>query len=456
MEKFIYIKLFIFALLLIFPLLKEKKVRLYHPAILLAFMFFVEYEIPTLYMFINPGQDYLYRLHDFKEMIDKGLNFVILVFLFFLLGYYSPYYNKNIRNFVMHILRKVPKLSNYSLQIRNLPMVLIVLLTVGWIVRIFLFKTGLYFHAETGMEVYIPTGYKLYAQYLNIASLFPLIGLSLIFVEWLKDLKEIKYFLISLIFLVTEMLYAIPSGSKERIVFPLFILLVLYSFKHKVPIFSVSIVSVFIVLFVFPFIGIYRSIIRTGDIAGDLQFAFHIYERIFQRFDPSFLNELFIAIFGVRLNFAYIVSIIVDKTPQIWDFKMGYTYFLFFISLIPRIIWPSKPAIAGFSNDFGRDYGFLHPSDYSTSVAMGWIGEMFINFGWFGVLVAFCYGLLYQTIYSYFLRTKKITPLSLFLYSFCLYYMMRGDMFAEQFSGLLKTCVTMVFVLMPFLKKEKA
>ena len=456
MQNLIFIKIFILSLLFLIVVFREKKIRFYHPAILVAFVYVMEYGIPALYMTISPGEFMEYSRFLYSDILSNGLSFVVLTLLFFLLGFYSPYYNKHLKKLVVYCLKKIPNSNNYVIEIRNLPMIIILLLIFGWIARIFLIKTGAYFHAETGMDIELPQGFALYSQYLSIISLFPIVAICLLFSEWIKKVKDYKYLLFTVMLIILEVLYALPSGSKERVIFPLFLLIAIYSLKKKIPVLTILITSAFALLFVFPFNEIYRNITRTGDVISDCQYAFNIYLRTFTRFDSYSLDHLFFGIFGERLNFAVVVGSIVENTPRIWDFKMGYTYFLFFISLVPRIIWPSKPGIASFANDFGRDYGFISPSDYTTSIAMSWIGEMFINFGWLGILVAFCYGLLYQTIYSYFLRSERISTLSIYLYSFSLYYMVRGDMFAEQFSGLLKIFTVVIFLFYPFLKKLKA
>ena len=86
---------------------------------------------------------------------------------------------------------------------------------------------------------------------------------------------------------------------------------------------------------------------------------------------------------------------------------------------------------------------------------MTWVGEMFVNFGWFGILCGFLYGLFYQTLYSFFTRDKKLSTLSVVLYCFTLYYMIRGGTFAIQFSGLLKLYFVMLVLFGPFIKKLK-
>ena len=60
----------------------------------------------------------------------------------------------------------------------------------------------------------------------------------------------------------------------------------------------------------------------------------------------------------------------------------------FFISLgPPRFLWLAKPLVNAGHNEFGRAYHILDPSDYTTSVGPGIVGDWYLNFGVPGVLL---------------------------------------------------------------------
>jgi len=452
MTSFIYVQIGLLAFYIVLVCILEKDIKLFNPIILMPIVYFVEYGASSLYMVLDPSNFWGFDFYSLP-IINKGLLFINGVFLFFILGYYSVNYNKHIKSFTAKLINKIPDINNYTIQIKNLTLLLIILLIVGWIARILVIKTGGYYHTESGdiNAVRQSASYTFYSQYIAMGSLFPIVALALIFSEWLKSNKK-QYLFISFVFLLLEVAYALPSGSKERILLPLAIILFLYSLKKKLPIIPLILFVVLFMFFVFPFVGIYRSIVLSGNMIKDLQLVSFFYCRLFGHIQTS-LNGIFYSIFGERFNYSIIVSTIVERTPLVCDFKYGYTYVIFLISLIPRILWPGKPGIADFANDFGRDYGFISPVDYTTSVDMTWVGEMFINFGWFGVIVGFFYGLFYRTIYDYFMRNRKLSPLAVILYVFTLYYMLRGGMFAAQFGGLLKLYIVIFIIFSPFLQK---
>lgn len=455
MENLIFLKIGILALLTISVIIREKGIKFYHPAILVSIIYFFEFGFPNILMITDPFKFWYFYNLSYKAL-DKGLTFIILVFILFILGYYAPYYSKLFKNLVLYLVNKLPKVHNYTIKIKNLPLVLLLLIIGGWIARIIVFKIGAYYHTEVGYNpIKRLEGFELIAQYISIASMFPTIALSLCFIEWLKNQSKKNYLLISLILLSLEILYGLPSGSKERFFLPVMLILFIYSLRAKLPLIPVLISMALFVFFLFPFVGIYRNIFLTGNVLVDFEKTFNLYSEQFRHINLQTLNTLLFNIFNDRLNYSFVVSMVVDHTPAIWDFKFGYSYFLFIISLIPRIIWHGKPAISAFQNDFGRDYGFLSPVDYTTSIDMTWVGEMFMNFGWFGCIVGFLYGLFYQVLYTYYLRSGKLTSLTMLLYSLTLYYMLRGGTFAIQFSHLAKFYIMFFLIMYPFLKKVK-
>ncbi|GEM_PF-4299826 len=453
MTNIIYLQVALLAFLIVLIFFKEKGIKLYNPVILVSIIYFVSFGMPNIIMLNDPSGFWEMMLPN-NDILVKGLYFVILVYIFFLIGFYSPYYNKHIKRLVSNLFKNIPNINNYTLNIRNLPLVLIFLFVVGWISRVILILNGNYYHIEVGYNpIKPPEGFLLISHYLGIGSLFPIIGLSICFFEWLKKQNQKKYLIISILLLLLELVYALPSGSKERVLLPIAILLFLWSLKGGLPLAPVIFFSSIFIFFIFPFIGLYRSLFLTGDMFIDFQRAFDLYIDLFRGFNLEKLNLILTPMFAERLNYSIIVAKIVEDTPHIWDFKLGYSYLMFFIAIIPRIIWHNKPAVSIFANDFGRDYGFISPVDYMTSIDMTWVGEMFINFGWYGILCGFFYGLFYQIIYSYFLKNGKISVLSAFFYSIGLYYMVRGGMFTIQFVGVVKIYLVILFLLFPFIKK---
>jgi hypothetical protein len=87
-----------------------------------------------------------------------------------------------------------------------------------------------------------------------------------------------------------------------------------------------------------------------------------------------------------RLGHIVVFAYVVETTPDTVPYWGGETYSFLLASVIPRFLWPEKPE-AGFGNEFGRRYGFLHPRNYDTTINVPWLAEFYMNFGAAGVLV---------------------------------------------------------------------
>lgn len=80
------------------------------------------------------------------------------------------------------------------------------------------------------------------------------------------------------------------------------------------------------------------------------------------------------------------------KVPQQLDYQYGYVYYVQIVNPIPRFLWPDKPTL-----DTGLlmadMYGEVDATGEATlTVSPGLIGEMYLNFGWFGVVGLSAFG----------------------------------------------------------------
>lgn len=448
-----YILIFLLIVIVLTPIIVERGLKIYHLGILTGVVYFIQYGLSSIYILTVPTL-YL-SLKNYVPNIDNALIFIVLTLLLFMLGFYSPYYSTKIRRFIMIIINKLPKANDYEINLKHFPMVIFALELFGWLARIVLIKMGAYYLVEVSNTVRLPGNFVLYASYIAMVSYFPLLCISLVFLTWLRT-NKVLYLILSVILIVLEIIYALPSGMKMKIVQPIFNVLLLYSFKRKVPVIPVVLAFIFFIIFVFPFVTIYRSLLLRGDITYDLGVAYSLYKLFLMNFNFQSLNEILFYLFGERMNQISVLSVVVDNTPRVWDFKYGYTYLIFFLSFIPRFFWVNKPTISNLGNLFGRDYGLLNPLDTSTCIRIPWVAELFLNFGWFGILFAFFLGFIYQLLYSYFMRNGTVTSFSVILYIVGLFYLVEGEsMVSDTFGKIFKICIVFFVISYPFLRKKK-
>ncbi len=95
------------------------------------------------------------------------------------------------------------------------------------------------------------------------------------------------------------------------------------------------------------------------------------------------------------------LSHVLLKTPSQVPFWKGSSY-IFFSKLIPRFIWADKPT-ENMGYKFGTTYGIISADNKSTSINTPIIVEMYINFGFPGIVIGmFLLAIFYMLVNAYF------------------------------------------------------
>lgn len=111
-----------------------------------------------------------------------------------------------------------------------------------------------------------------------------------------------------------------------------------------------------------------------------------------------------------RLGQIWIFQYVYDLSPQKVPYWTGESYFPFFTSFIPRMIFPNKPEEKTGSK-FGFVYGITDIEDGTTSFNLPWITELFVNFGPVGVIIGMAFfGLLFAGLDKLFNSQKMGEP----------------------------------------------
>ena len=132
---------------------------------------------------------------------------------------------------------------------------------------------------------------------------------------------------------------------------------------------------------------------------------------------------------------------VLEMTPQIVPYWGGETYQSIPYMFLPRFLYPDKPT-RHFWNKFGRVYGFLSSDDFQTSMAVNFLAEGYMNFGYTGMYsVALLMGLLIVGMewMSYFILRGH------FLFTFCVFLLpfltLAQDLGSILMSLTILTCV---------------
>lgn len=129
-----------------------------------------------------------------------------------------------------------------------------------------------------------------------------------------------------------------------------------------------------------------REIIRASDgVIARVQSVYTTVRR-FEWFNLS--NQQHLDRIDVRLNQNYLVGSAVQYLDSgLAHFAYGQTIVDGALSLVPRIIWPSKPQVAGSGTLVSQYTGLEFAS--GTAVGIGLVMESYVSFGTAGVCVAF-------------------------------------------------------------------
>ena len=162
--------------------------------------------------------------------------------------------------------------------------------------------------------------------------------------------------------------------------------------KQRVRFFLLAPVVCFVGLSVFVNYMIARNEIRQlvwyqqAEIGDKLQRIADVFQNNFEWLDPS--NERHREAIDLRLNMNFNVGVAVERleSGQV-KYASGATFGDMIMGLIPRALWPDKPAIGG-GGTIVHDFTGIDFAE-GTSVGAGQVLEFYINFGTLGVIGGF-------------------------------------------------------------------
>jgi hypothetical protein len=160
----------------------------------------------------------------------------------------------------------------------------------------------------------------------------------------------------------------------------------------------------------------------------------------FELFDPG--QHEHVEAITMRLNQNILVGKAIQQYESTGIRAYGETIVLAFYALVPRVIWPDRPAVAG-SMGLARKYTDLEFDD-TTSVGLGHVMELYINFGTPAVLVGcFVMGFAVRTIDRSAARALFAGDTARFagIFLVALPFLDVGGSLIELFSGVLTASV---------------
>ena len=233
---------------------------------------------------------------------------------------------------------------------------------------------------------------------------FAWIGLSLLYFTKLSKNKKFK--ILFWLLVILNIIYFFLSGSKVKILMPvlLFMFCRLIFLKRNF-VRPVLIGTVLIAMF-FVFYNVYRGFAK-GTLRGEVNVGYIEYLSESMIVQDKGYFFFVVNSFMDRLETFASYFILTDAYPNEFPFLKGRSYLTILLSAVPRIIIPWKP-VAVSAGEIGRKTGLIGKDNYSTSPAITWWGEAYINFGYYGIFfVLLVIVIFYQFLFTFWLKHHK-------------------------------------------------
>ena len=149
---------------------------------------------------------------------------------------------------------------------------------------------------------------------------------------------------------------------------------------------------------------------------------------------------------------------VIDQTPSVVPYQYGRLYSYMVVTWIPRFLWPEKPSVNEANQFYQVAYGLTAEEELAgVSIAVGYLAESFINFGWFGVVaVMFTIGVFFDFYQKTFVAVAGgvlMNGLGLVLLPqlVSLEFQM-----AQYLSGIAQTVIVTLIVMLPVIRLRRA
>jgi hypothetical protein len=107
---------------------------------------------------------------------------------------------------------------------------------------------------------------------------------------------------------------------------------------------------------------------------------------------------------SLRLGQFTVFAEVIGDTPSMIPYWEGESYYPILFKPIPRFIMPGKPEEMS-GQSFGHRYGLISKWNYTTSINLPQIVELYANFGFIAVIVGmFIFGLIYRLLIEIFVH----------------------------------------------------
>jgi oligosaccharide repeat unit polymerase len=373
---------------------------------------------PFIFFLFN--QDYFYKSNIFEDSFYPLIIFCLAIISF---NFVTILFDKGLikPNKTFDVTKLLSDLSRNDFQIW------VIIYIIIWIIRVFSIFTGTYWHSFVTEQVM-----EQRTAFSNITSTMSFFTTAITPIAWFifsslyfgKYKLSKRYKILFVAFLILEMIFYFPSGSKLAVLIPL-IVYFCTGFILNQNVRKQFAVFLIVVILAFPL----YSAFRVGS-----KFNLKTAEQIHLQSEKGYLFSAIRTFFERSDNFSsYFIF-----TGQEVHFLKGETYFPALFAPIPRPLWPGKPVETD-CNKIGREYGLIDIFDYMTSPGIGPWGEAYLNFGYTGVLlIGIVMSLFSLALFRYMLKNRNTLIIALNFYSVIYYFTLIHGFWGGYFANVIK------------------
>ena len=371
----------------------------------MAFLLYLASPVFTQYFLANPS-DIVGPFHITRSRPRDIVNAQLVTltgFAMLLIGFYSPFGRLSATVFPKPTREWPPQAALF---------VAFVILAVGWLT----FVSG-----QLGL---IPS--RLGSGAMGALADGSYLGIALLTLTWIRHRRREALLLLAMV-IPLAMGVNFFTGSKLRFLSPALMIALAYIVTERRLRTSWIVVSLAVMVVIFPISNFYRYAIHMDNrptIGVFLQNPGRVINQLTQfgegihDWGDYFTSG--IKSTGARLDSLGTLAIIVKDTPERVPYQGGWSIGYIALSYIPRIIWADKPGLT-IGEWVSQTYGSR--DDLHTDVGPTWMGELYFNWGYIGVVFGmFAMGMLCRVFQDrLFFRNATIPALAaavVVLYSF--------------------------------------
>jgi hypothetical protein len=425
------------ALSLLVSRANEPRMNWLNPLYGLGLWYFIHFGVMAVYNYLDTSPRFLVPV---QGLLLTGVWAAVLGYLSLAAGYFLTPVRDLVPTSAAWRLEWLTVALDRTIQRRLL---LTVCLGLGWLPRLYLILTGSY-HFGGGFGGYVEVNnpfaatQALLEHFASLALVVAAVG------AWEKGRHRGRVVFWGI--LLVEVGWGFMTGSKQYVFAPL-----VWAFgawyglrgwrSARRSLLYLGLVVLFILL-IFPLLNRYRNIPwRVTDPVSAWKQA------ISQT--PTSVPDLWSSgtdAVAQRLGGIVPLSLVIRYTPSSWDFQYGRTFVSALFALVPRFIFPNKPPAFN-QGAFGRAYYLQAPDDFYTSNTPTVPGELYLNFGWPGIVLGMMvYGAILRVIWEWYKGTGQSAGALLILLIAWYDLLLIDGLFSDYIAGLPRQIIIVVAV----------